>query len=102
MSKISDATASEAKVAQHVAEQNVAATPNAGTTGSHADCDETLNHGRKHDVVTDLVAREVVGAAKRSTETQVYGKPAQEGASNVKHRLGNSSGIRNAKSEGKE
>jgi hypothetical protein len=87
MSKISNATAAEAKTAQHVAEQNVKSTPNAGTTGEHASPDETLQKGHAHKKQTDFVAREVVGAHRRAAEQQIYGKPALEGAGNPKHRL---------------
>jgi hypothetical protein len=102
MSKISDSNAAEAKAAQHVAEQNVAATPNAGTTGSHADCDETLNHGRTHDVQTDFVAHESVGAAKRSTVAQVFGTPPQQGGSDGKQRTAAVWGVKTDKSQGKK
>ena len=87
MSKISNATASEAKEMQKIAKINEAATPNAGTTGEHATPDETLQKGHAHKKQTDFVAREVVGAHRRAAEQQIYGKPALEGAGNPKHRL---------------
>lgn len=104
MSKISNSTAAEAKTAQHVAEQNVKSTPNAGTTGEHADCDETLQKGHAHKKQTEFDAKEVKGAAKKATQQQVYGTPEGlvEGGHNPKHRLGNTWGIRNDESEGRE
>lgn len=102
MSKISNSTAAEAKTAQHVAEQNVKSTPNAGTTGEHASCDETLQKGHAHKKQTEFDAREVKGAAKKAADQQIYGKPAQEGAGNPKRRIGNTWGVRDDESEGRE
>jgi hypothetical protein len=104
MSKISDSNAAEAKTAQHVAQQNEVSHPDAGAKGSNSSADESLNHGRKHDVVSDLVAHEVVGAAAKATRKQTFGDGNGGFTSNgsPKSREGNTWGTKSDKSEGKE
>ena len=60
MSKISNATASEAKEMQKIAKINEASTPNAGTTGEHASCDETLQKGHAHKTQTEFTRKPLV------------------------------------------
>lgn len=103
MSKISNATAAEAKTAQHVAEQNVKSTPNAGTTGEHASPDETLQKGHAHKKQTEFHAQEVKGAAAKATRQQVYGDGDGKFTdnSNPKAREGNTWGVKNDETQGK-
>jgi hypothetical protein len=103
MSKISNATAAEAKTAQHVAEQNIKSTPNAGTTGEHASPDETLQKGHAHKKQTEFHAQEVKGAAAKATRQQVYGDGDGKFTdnSNPKAREGNTWGVRNDETEGR-
>jgi len=103
MSKISNATAAEAKTAQRVAEQNVKSTPNAGTTGEHASPDETLQKGHAHKKQTEFHAQEVKGAAAKATRQQVYGDGDGKFTdnSNPKAREGNTWGVKNDETQGK-
>jgi len=103
MSKISNATASEAKEMQKIAKINEAATPNAGTTGDHASCDETLQKGHAHKKQTEFDAKEVKGAAAKATRQQVYGDGDGKFTdnSNPKAREGNTWGVKNDETQGK-